>query len=67
MLEFEPTEWTSKCGRFEIIKGSEVIFRAYDNKNPSVASEPLPTFAAAVAWCEERAKQQGQGGGAGSE
>jgi len=54
-IEFEPTEWTSKCGGFEIVKWSDTKYRAYDNKNPSVASEPLPTFAAAIAWCEKRA------------
>jgi len=60
-IELEPTEWASKCGRFEIIKWSVTKYRAYDNKKPDVASDRLPTFAAAVAWCEERAKQQ-QGG-----
>jgi len=61
MIEFEPREWRSKCGRYDIDKYvfSETYYRATEHKNEFglINSEPLSTFAAAIAWCEQRQTQ----------
>lgn len=64
MIEFEPTHWRSKCKRFSIIKHQilDYPYLAKDNSEDGYDSDRCPTFAAAVAWCEQRA-----GKGAGDE
>jgi len=67
MIEIEPTEWRSKCGRYDIDRYviGETFYRATERNLESrqiERSDELPTFAAAVAWCESRAAA-GQGGG----
>jgi len=63
-IELEPTEWVSLCERFAIEKWDKRYFVAFDRepgRDGERRSSGYPTFSAAVAWCEERAKQQ-QGG-----
>jgi len=62
MLELEPTEWVSLCKRFAIEKWDKRYFVAFDRepgRDGERRSSGCPTFAAAVAWCEERRKGAG--------
>jgi len=67
MLKFEPTEWTDITERYQInlIGVDRLIAYDVEHKNEFgwINSGPVPTFSAAVAWCEERAKQQQEQGG----
>ncbi len=58
-IEFEPTRWESRCGRFKVENDIDLqvwAFHADDNKDDE--EEIFYTFADAVAWCEARAKQE---------
>jgi len=64
-IEFEPIQWLSKCNRFEVIMWSDADYQAHDtiatdNNQQAYATDgdrtsgPVPTFSAAVEWCEAR-------------
>lgn len=65
MLEFEPKQWKSKCKRFSINKHQilDCPYLVKDHSEGDYGSARFPTFADAVTWCEERAKQQQEQGG----